>query len=285
MSKSNLSRRALVSTAVALSAAAIANGIDPTFAQIASDHPDAELLGLGEKLAQIEQERTVQLAIDCQEMAPLEAEVERRTGFALATAHEMDPQALEASGYWAIRSEVCKTFERSKDPELEVWDGISHRLNSAVDKILARKASTVEGLSVQARATVLAAAELWDPVSDDKSSHERLFIEATCSFLGLDARRIADGALPAGPVVAASIDPIFGKIEKFKTACDRLDAVCGHEPLFGSPECAAWEAEEAQALDLFVRSGNGPDLDATGHPIRRGGRVEDFSRFQQRLRH
>jgi hypothetical protein len=177
-------------------------------------------------------------------------------------------EALEASGYWAIRSGVCKTFERSKDPELEVWDGINHRLNSAIDKILARKASTVEGLSVQARATVLAAAELWDLVSDDELSHERLFIEATCSFLGLDARRIADGALPAGPVVAASIDPIFGKIEKFKTACDRLDAVCGREPLFGSPECTAWKAEEAQALDLLSEAEM--DLIST-QPVTRSG--------------
>jgi hypothetical protein len=207
MSKSNLSRRTLVSSAVALPAMAITTGVaGPAFAQISSDHPDAELLRLGGKLAVVEQERAAQMAIDRRRTATVDAEVERRTGIAVCDAPKTFDESCE-SGYQAIHDqvfrEVCGLDPDDEDEDGNAkWDRIFDQLYPISNAILALRATTTDGLKIQARAAVLARAELWDDGLARDDDHERLFIEATCSFLGLDGRRIAKGSgesqLPSG---------------------------------------------------------------------------------------
>jgi hypothetical protein len=65
-----------------------------------------------------------------------------------------------------------------------VWNDILDRLDPIIDEILSRRAQTVTGLAVQARAVVLAAADLWDGEGEDER-HERVFIESVCAFVGV----------------------------------------------------------------------------------------------------
>jgi hypothetical protein len=53
-----------------------------------------------------------------------------------------------------------------------------------VEDILERKASTVQGLAIQATAVTLANSELWDDACEG-DDHLRCFIENACSFLGV----------------------------------------------------------------------------------------------------
>ena len=129
---------------------------------IGPDHPDAELLRLGTLLEQVDRDWAAQYAIDRKESAIFEARVEQATGIAFADAPEVTDENMN-SGYYAERHRIChETFDGPEhSDENNPWTSIHDRLYALVDAILPRKAVTTAGLAVQARAVVLAAAELW----------------------------------------------------------------------------------------------------------------------------
>jgi hypothetical protein len=186
---SQLSRRTLVSSAAALPALTV-----PALAL--AGNPDAELLRLGAQLAVLEQERAAQMAKDRAEQDLVEAEVEKRTGIALCDAPELTYENRE-TGYWELRDRACKELSGlNPDDEDEngrsKWDRVHSRLFPILNAILALRASTAEGLKVQARAIVLAASDLWDgEPQPENERHEQRFIEAACAHFGMDAKQIA----------------------------------------------------------------------------------------------
>jgi hypothetical protein len=107
---------------------------------------DAQLLALGVQLDVIAHEWLDQL------------EYERTT---LATGNDPNPDAT-----WATT------------------DNLNTRMFELCEDILAQRAHTRAGLTVQAKAVSLVAAELWDNPAEH-NPHERMFIEAVHAFLGI----------------------------------------------------------------------------------------------------
>jgi hypothetical protein len=105
---------------------------------------DAHLLALGAKLDVIAHEWLDQL------------EYEHTI---LATKNDPNPDAT-----WAIT------------------DNLNDRMFELCEDILAQRAHTRAGLTVQAKAISLVAADLWDA---EVESHELKFIKAVCSFLNI----------------------------------------------------------------------------------------------------
>ncbi|HUI12562.1 MAG TPA: hypothetical protein VL048_03720 [Xanthobacteraceae bacterium] len=188
------SRRTLVVGAAMLPAASL-----PAFASpIGPDHPDAELLRLGAELEPIIGEWAAQRALDDAESAALDAAVERATGIARRDAPKIPkgyrrcspvPKLTKknrAVWYWATHDKIMEQSP-STDPDLTVWDEIHDRLHPLARDIISRKAQTVAGLAVQARAMTVYYSELWDGGSvDDENEHDhRNFIEAVCVFAGV----------------------------------------------------------------------------------------------------
>jgi hypothetical protein len=68
-----------------------------------------------------------------------------------------------------------------------VWTDIHGRLYPIVDDILARRAQTIAGLAVQARAAVMSEAHIWDARGEET---ERVFIEAVCAFVGVKPEQL-----------------------------------------------------------------------------------------------
>jgi hypothetical protein len=178
------SRRAIlagIAAAPALAAPAIAMNGDPSGEEIIRNYRelppraksvmralvlsddaslDAELLALGVRLKPIEEEFAAQIAID-----------RASTTF---TVHERD------DGGW--------------ETDVEPWDAIHGRLFPLAEEILSKKARTIAGLAVQARAVTLAAREIWEPEFMEEHDHERKFIESVCAFVGVAIPTFGDAS-------------------------------------------------------------------------------------------
>jgi hypothetical protein len=93
------------------------------------------------------------------------------------------------------QSNSLRTRLRIDDDEDEngntLWDRINSRVNPVINAILELRAITPAGLKIQARATAMAAPDLWEGTSAD--TYEKAFIESACSFFGMDAKSIALG--------------------------------------------------------------------------------------------
>jgi hypothetical protein len=199
MTHANLSRRTIMSGVAALPALTV-----PALAAV--DNSDAELLRLGAKLAVVDQERTTQLAIDRAERAAVDVEVERRTGITRFDARASARANGDVSGgYWAICEQVRRELgfrigDGEDENDATLWDRINSRVYPILDAILEQRATTPEGLKIQARAVAMAASDLWD--GQPENTHEMSFIESACSFFGMDAQSIAMGT-PAAEALAA----------------------------------------------------------------------------------
>jgi hypothetical protein len=143
---------------------------------------DTQLLALGAQLQKITDEWLAKMAADNTINAAHDAKVEALTGI---PTHDAPPYD-ENKPYWTIRS---ATPFNLPDPELEKWTDIHKHLFPLCERILAMRAHTLEGLRDQATAITLSAAELWDPGFHD-DSHERMFIECVCQFLGITPVRL-----------------------------------------------------------------------------------------------
>jgi hypothetical protein len=141
---------------------------------------DAYLLALGRQLEPIIQQWLAQMALDRTERAIHDTKVEQLTGI---SAHEAPPYSKDAA-YWTIHETVPHD-----QPDLQIdetWTNIHAHLFPLCENILSRRAHTLEGLRVQTIAVSLAAAELWDRGHNhDGPPHERMFIEAASTFLGV----------------------------------------------------------------------------------------------------
>jgi hypothetical protein len=158
----------------------------------AAGSPDAELLALGREFDRLAQEWVAQRAIDSVRRAAFEVACERATGIAVRDAPvraEADDRG-ELIGYWKLRSDFVT--KHSDDPKVtaehiqteDAWDHIHGHLYPLVEDILSRKAHTIAGLRLQARAVSAVEFELWDSEEPDKF-HEKEFIRAVCAFAGV----------------------------------------------------------------------------------------------------
>jgi hypothetical protein len=146
MQTKNTTRRAvLAGIATAPALAAPAIGVAAGYSE------DAEIPALGVQLKPIEEDFAAQLAID------------------------------RASTTFTVVQQADGTFETDMEP----WDDIHDRLDPLAKEILSKKARTIPGLAVQARALLLVAREIWEPVFMSDKDHERKFIESVCAFVGV----------------------------------------------------------------------------------------------------
>jgi hypothetical protein len=171
---------ALVATLPALAAPA---------AVAAMDSPDAELIRLGKQLDQVIADYNAQQLKDRPDRELFEAKVEQVTGVAWHnTPASWDEESPAAVAYYEARSAIARTDHSDTDEECP-WTPIHGRLYPIVDDILSRRAQTVSGLAVQARAIVMGHADLWD-ARDEDTERERLFIEAVCTFVGVKPEQL-----------------------------------------------------------------------------------------------
>lgn len=161
---------------------------------IGPDHPDAELLRLGALLEQVEREWSAQLAFDRKSRDAWEA------ACISAGLPRVEPDSMpdeEFFEYTRKRDLVRTQYSDAEENDLDEcgastsWNDIQNRLFPLAEEILPLRPITAAGLAVQARAAVLAAAELWDKGVTSDNDHEKLFMEAACAFLGVTPAPIA----------------------------------------------------------------------------------------------
>jgi hypothetical protein len=161
---------------------------------IGPDHPDAELLRLGALFEQVEREWAAQSAVDRKSSDAWEA------ACISAGLPRVEPDSMpdeEFFEYTRKRGLVRTQYSAAEENDVNEcgastgWDDIQDRLFTLAAAILPRRAVTAAGFAVQARAVVFAAAELWDRGVIPEDSHEKLFIEAACAFLGIMPAPIA----------------------------------------------------------------------------------------------
>jgi hypothetical protein len=160
---------------------------------LAIDHPDAELLRLGEQLAVLEREWEERSLGDRECLEAFHAACER-AGLPDRNHDEFenfDQFAEYNKKRSALMPHGPDDFE---DENGEIgWGRFNNRLYDLVDEIMSLKATTLAGLAVQTRAMVAAEFELWelDPEKSDYTDQlRREFLELTCSFLGIEPARI-----------------------------------------------------------------------------------------------
>jgi hypothetical protein len=160
---------------------------------LAIDHPDAELLRLGEQLAVLEREWEDRSLDDVKHYRSFKAACER------AGLADRDYADFESHDQWLKYQAKQKALWTDRPDDFEDengetgWGRFNDRLYPLVDEILSLKATTLAGLAVQTRAIVAAEFELWelDPEKSDYTDQlRRQFLELTCSFLGIEPVRI-----------------------------------------------------------------------------------------------
>lgn len=195
MSKSTLTRRALVASTAAMPAAATL-GL-PSSALADPTNADAELLKLGADLKRIGKEWLAQRAIDRSDNALWEARCE-----AAGLPYIKPPAVTVPHKDWekwrAYQDKRCALFQFSGDPnkEDEVWDDINDRMWDIIDEVFKHRPQTLAGFAVQAHAVVLSQSEWWNN-SDDFSDERRVrsFLENFCAFTGIAPEPIQDARI------------------------------------------------------------------------------------------
>jgi hypothetical protein len=103
----------------------------------------------------------------------------------LALGAQLDVIANEWIDQLEYESTILTTGnDPNPDATWATTDDLNDRLFPLAEDILSQRAHTRAGLTVQAKAVSLVAAELWEN-PDYHNPHERMFIEAVCSFLGI----------------------------------------------------------------------------------------------------
>jgi hypothetical protein len=161
---------------------------------LAIDHPDAELLRLGEQLAMLEREWEERSLDDRECLEAFHAACER-AGLPDRNHDEFETydQFLEYTHKrYALMTHGPDDFEDENG--VTSWGRFNNRLYPLVDEILSLKATTLAGLAVQTRAMVAAEFELWGRAlwegEEENERRQRQFLELTCSFLGIAPARI-----------------------------------------------------------------------------------------------
>jgi hypothetical protein len=103
--------------------------------------------------------------------------------------------------YWAYHDKIQTArnaiphgdADQKDEDGRTVWDRLNGQLNPLVEEILALKATTIDGLRVQARAVALVAPESFEDDPDDWRP-EQNFIRNVFAFLGVDGMGKSDAA-------------------------------------------------------------------------------------------
>jgi hypothetical protein len=182
-----LSRRNLVAGAAALPALAV-----PAVASFSPDHPDAKLLRLAPELEVIAQE--LEAANEAARKISEEWDAACDRAGLLPEIWWPEAQALGMSDSEWWKEHQTRHEKRNAIPHGDadqtdadgittIWDKLNGRLNPLVDKILAMRATTVDGLRVQAHAVATASPELFDDCDDCRP--EVNFARAVLEFVGV----------------------------------------------------------------------------------------------------
>jgi len=230
---STTSRRAVLAGIAAVPAAAV-----PAVAALTlnAEWSDAELLRLGAELDDVAKEWLVISTRAEERLARFNAKVEQVTGIATRDAPNIDDDTI---GYWDARMSISGD-DFDGQAEDDRCNAMQARLFPLAEDILARRAQTIAGLAVQAKAITLAAADLWDEEDADGHDHERTFVEAVCAFVGITPVPLAGQRnVPASSRPAVSGDSIFAVIAAHRAAWTALGADCCRLDEEDTPEAEA----------------------------------------------
>jgi hypothetical protein len=238
-----LSRRSAIALA---GTSAIAISAASTAIADATTNPDAELLALGVRLEPIIAEWIAEWRIDEQHREAWKA------ACLDADLPELDRDSISFDEYRErdlVRSMVHYIGKDEEDADTDEdgasikWPRINGQLFRLCEDILSRRATSVAGLGVQARAASIYFEELWDSTDGAKPLAKRSFIESVCVFSGVVPVPMEKAALRGSPMPPPALtppepDPIFAAIERHRKAwaayseaalvADRLEAPTLH---------------------------------------------------------
>jgi hypothetical protein len=133
----------------------------------------------------------------------------------------------------AINAQARETFsDAESEEELENRCTVANsHLCALMEPIFSRTATSIDGLSVQAVAVTLAAADMWELYDEEAPLDvERRFVEAVCRYTGVEHPAIncrqgpEEAREETVPPLAQSDDPIFEAIEEWKKALEIEEA-------------------------------------------------------------
>jgi hypothetical protein len=185
----------LMNTVVSVASLASATAIASPEAVEAAAARDAELLALGLQLEAMVQEYRARQMLDAKRRAIGRAACEvaglpekRDTDFISWKEWERYCDKRQVV-MLATDEEWARELEEEKLTKVGVWDRLNDRLYSLCERILTMRAATLAGLTVQARASSLSEIHLWEDKEDYSEpwcERQRAFIEAVCSFCGVE---------------------------------------------------------------------------------------------------
>jgi hypothetical protein len=166
----------------AVSVASLASSTAISAPVIGSDHPDAELIALGDALANVLPSYDGALCKYNAKAWPAHELALQRAGIQGSM-----PTLTEAR---SIVAELGKAFEETgADKADEIFEPLGKEVDAIVRKIMERPAHTIAGLRAKAIMAMHVSNELWfEPENDldwDKQAGRSL-IEAVCAVTGLD---------------------------------------------------------------------------------------------------
>jgi hypothetical protein len=138
---------------------------------------DTELLALRDEfLSLFERWRnmTVQQTADLEEF---EERLQQEAGMSRAEADCLERGSPELKAYHEILHR-CVSDSSHYDPQ--AWEPVEKRFYALAEEILSYRASSREGLALQARAFISSYCEIWED-----SDGARAFIECVCAFAGV----------------------------------------------------------------------------------------------------
>jgi hypothetical protein len=177
---SSISRRSLVTTAAALPVLAVPAGV----ATAADDSEPSRLIGQLEQLEQLEREWLDRTVFELKGIAAREAACERAGVPRLTDEIQIQMSREERGEYWRRRTEVMSRLPDDDDGLSEdEYQILDDRIFALKDEIQNRPLTTLAGLAVLTRATVLSEATRW--VYRDGDEDYQDFIGSVCEFLGI----------------------------------------------------------------------------------------------------
>jgi hypothetical protein len=179
------SRRALLAGAPAAAAAALAVGTAVNGIAMAGASPsggDAELLALKPQFDLLfEKWRRMHIA-EKADNKDFKERMERASGMTREEAPEPCWEDPEWIAYFELMRRVRDAGKHSALLGEGAWDELIDELHPLADEIIAYKATTREGLALQARAFVCSYSELWNGGHDVGAKG---FIASVCAFAGV----------------------------------------------------------------------------------------------------
>jgi len=194
MSKSTLTRRALVASTAAMPALAV---------PAAAADEDPELVALGVEFDKVAADWLRQSASDRKRAAEWRSRVEAATGIPLGESPRpfygkpASPEEEASVDYWRIADQILDDLKpNSSRLDDQIWESIHDRMWPLAKRIVRSRPKTVAGLALVARAASFICAEWFDfNDADEQDADDRAIIEAVCSFCGVMPLSVEGDAL------------------------------------------------------------------------------------------